>query len=146
MIRAHRWPGNVRELCHFVERTVLLTQGGPITAADLRLPSAPAPTGRATTSASSYFGLAEGSNVTARALLSHALDLPAAALTVAPTRRSQTPTGESESLDLRSAVETLERQLINHALDVAGGNRTEAAALLGLNRTTLVEKLRKYGV
>jgi len=26
-----------------------------------------------------------------------------------------------------------------------GGNRAEAAALLGLNRTTLVEKLRKLG-
>jgi transcriptional regulator with GAF, ATPase, and Fis domain len=47
------------------------------------------------------------------------------------------------SLDLRSALEALERQLIDRALQQAGGNRTEAAALLGLNRTTLVEKLRK---
>jgi transcriptional regulator with GAF, ATPase, and Fis domain len=46
-------------------------------------------------------------------------------------------------LDLRSALEALERQLIERALKRAGGNRTEAAALLGLNRTTLVEKLRK---
>ncbi len=49
------------------------------------------------------------------------------------------------SLDLRSALENLERQMIDRALQKAGGNRTEAAALLGLNRTTLVEKLRKYG-
>jgi transcriptional regulator with GAF, ATPase, and Fis domain len=48
------------------------------------------------------------------------------------------------SLDLRAALENLERQLIDRALTKAGGNRTEAAALLGLNRTTLVEKLRKY--
>jgi transcriptional regulator with GAF, ATPase, and Fis domain len=48
------------------------------------------------------------------------------------------------SLDLRTALESLERQLIDRALTKAGGNRTEAAALLGLNRTTLVEKLRKY--
>ena len=48
------------------------------------------------------------------------------------------------SLDLRSALEQLERRLIDKALQKAGGNRTEAAALLGLNRTTLVEKLRKY--
>jgi len=48
------------------------------------------------------------------------------------------------SLDLRSALESLERSLIDRALQKAGGNRTEAAALLGLNRTTLVEKLRKY--
>jgi DNA-binding NtrC family response regulator len=50
------------------------------------------------------------------------------------------------SLDLRSALEALERQLIERALQRAGGNRTEAAALLGLNRTTLVEKLRKVVV
>ena len=49
-----------------------------------------------------------------------------------------------ETLDLRTALEGLERRLIREALQRAQGNRTEAAALLGLNRTTLVEKLRKY--
>jgi DNA-binding NtrC family response regulator len=48
------------------------------------------------------------------------------------------------SLDLRSALEGLERQLIERALKKSGGNRTEAAAMLGLNRTTLMEKLRKH--
>jgi two-component system response regulator AtoC len=52
--------------------------------------------------------------------------------------------GIDSSLDLRTALENLERQLIDRALNKANGNRTEAAALLGLNRTTLVEKLRKY--
>jgi len=52
--------------------------------------------------------------------------------------------GVDTSLDLRTALENLERQLIDRALNKANGNRTEAAALLGLNRTTLVEKLRKY--
>jgi sigma-54 specific flagellar transcriptional regulator A len=145
LIRAHRWPGNVRELCHFIDRMVLLTSGGPITVADVRLPAPPA-VNRGAANPATYFGLAEGSNVTARALLSHSLDLPSASLGAGGARRSHSPTGESESLDLRSAVESLERQLINQALDAAGGNRTEAAALLGLNRTTLVEKLRKYGV
>jgi DNA-binding NtrC family response regulator len=50
----------------------------------------------------------------------------------------------ADTFDLRSALENLERDMIAKALDKAGGNRTEAAALLGLNRTTLVEKLRKY--
>ncbi len=49
-----------------------------------------------------------------------------------------------DTLDLRAALENVERELIDRALAKAGGNRTEAAALLGLNRTTLVEKLRKY--
>jgi DNA-binding NtrC family response regulator len=51
----------------------------------------------------------------------------------------------ADGLDLRRAIDKVERSLIDEALERTGGNRTEAAALLGLNRTTLVEKLRKYG-
>ena len=54
------------------------------------------------------------------------------------------PAVDDTILDLRTALEQVERQLIDRALSKANGNRTEAAALLGLNRTTLVEKLRKY--
>jgi DNA-binding NtrC family response regulator len=50
----------------------------------------------------------------------------------------------SDGLDLRSAIDQVERQLIDEALERTGGNRTEAAALLGVNRTTLVEKIRKH--
>ena len=50
-----------------------------------------------------------------------------------------------EEMDLRTAIKKVEGQLIARALEKAGGNRTEAAAILGLNRTTLVEKLRKLG-
>ncbi len=50
-----------------------------------------------------------------------------------------------EAMNLRFAVEQLERTLIERALAMSGGNRAEAAALLGLNRTTLVEKLRRHG-
>ena len=50
-----------------------------------------------------------------------------------------------EELDLRTAIKQVESDLISRALEKAGGNRTEAAAILGLNRTTLVEKLRKLG-
>ncbi|HEX3765316.1 MAG TPA: sigma 54-interacting transcriptional regulator [Kofleriaceae bacterium] len=57
--------------------------------------------------------------------------------------RAPVPVADDTSLDLRSALEALERELISRALQRAEGNRTEAAALLGLNRTTLVEKLRK---
>jgi DNA-binding NtrC family response regulator len=39
-----------------------------------------------------------------------------------------------------------ERLSIVDALRKTGGNKTEAAAVLGLNRTTLVGKLKKLGV
>ncbi len=46
-------------------------------------------------------------------------------------------------LDLKKALERVEKAFIEKALERTNGNRTEAAALLGLNRTTLVEKMRK---
>jgi len=49
----------------------------------------------------------------------------------------------AEGIDLRQAVAELEHTLIEQALARTGGNRNAAAQLLGLNRTTLVEKLRR---
>jgi transcriptional regulator with GAF, ATPase, and Fis domain len=45
-------------------------------------------------------------------------------------------------LDLKAAVEQFEYRLIDRALARANGNRTAAAQMLGLKRTTLVAKLR----
>ena len=49
-------------------------------------------------------------------------------------------------MDLRAFLENLERRLIGQALESAHGTVAQAARLLGLRRTTLVEKLRKYGL
>ncbi|HJZ89011.1 MAG TPA: sigma-54 dependent transcriptional regulator [Polyangia bacterium] len=49
----------------------------------------------------------------------------------------------SEGLDLPGTLAHIERRLIQDALRKAGGNKNRAAALLGLNRTTLVEKLKR---
>ncbi len=49
-------------------------------------------------------------------------------------------------LDLRSLLSQLESRLIGQALERTGGNRNRAAGLLGMNRTTLVEKLRRRPV
>jgi DNA-binding NtrC family response regulator len=45
---------------------------------------------------------------------------------------------------LKEGLEGPERALIARALDASGGSRTRAAALLGINRTTLFNKMRKY--
>jgi transcriptional regulator with PAS, ATPase and Fis domain len=111
---AYHWPGNVRELAHLIERSVLLARKPILSHADIPLPSGAVRFARA----------ADESGPVALHSIGKEL-------------------GDS-SLDLRTALETLERQLIDRALQRSGGNRTEAAALLGLNRTTLVEKLRKY--
>jgi len=46
-------------------------------------------------------------------------------------------------MDLRRAVEAYENELIRQALDRTGWNKNRAARLLGLNRTTLVEMLKR---
>ncbi|HQH80767.1 MAG TPA: helix-turn-helix domain-containing protein, partial [bacterium] len=46
-------------------------------------------------------------------------------------------------LSFKDAVEQFESKLIVGALKRTGGNKNKAAALLKLNRTTLVEKIKK---
>ncbi len=48
-----------------------------------------------------------------------------------------------DGIDLRKAVEMFEDSLIRQALERTAGNKNRASILLGMNRTTLVEKLRK---
>ncbi len=50
-----------------------------------------------------------------------------------------------EGIDLREALESFESALIRQALERVGWNKNRAAALLQMNRTTLVEKLKKKG-
>jgi transcriptional regulator of acetoin/glycerol metabolism len=45
-----------------------------------------------------------------------------------------------------SMIETAERGAIIKALDAAGGNKSEAAALLGMGRSTLYRRLRQLGL
>jgi sigma-54 dependent transcriptional regulator, flagellar regulatory protein len=123
-LRNYNWPGNVRELAHRMERAALLTKTNQISAADLQLTALP----RATPPhgfAAVVPPMAASDSGEMPALRDDELDA---------------------SLDLRKALENLEHTMIARALNKTNGNRTEAAALLGLNRTTLVEKLRKYAI
>jgi DNA-binding NtrC family response regulator len=48
-------------------------------------------------------------------------------------------------LDLPTAVERFERAMIATAMRRAGNNKSKAAVLLGIGRTTLIDKIRKLG-
>ena len=50
-----------------------------------------------------------------------------------------------DGLDVREMLATLEDRLIRQALERTDWNKNRAAALLRMNRTTLVEKLKKRG-
>jgi transcriptional regulator with PAS, ATPase and Fis domain len=51
-----------------------------------------------------------------------------------------------DGIDLRAVLDAVEERLIRQALERTAGNRQQAAGLLGLQRTTLVQKLRRRGI
>jgi DNA-binding NtrC family response regulator len=69
-------------------------------------------------------------------------DLPARVCGLGTERRAS-PQLPDSGLDLRYAVESLENALIRQALERTHWNKNRAAKLLGLNRTTLVEMLKR---
>jgi DNA-binding NtrC family response regulator len=64
----------------------------------------------------------------------------------ASTSGLPTSTDEPADLDLRRAVENLERSYVERALKRAGGNRAEAARLLGIARPQLYAKMKDLGI
>ena len=59
------------------------------------------------------------------------------------------PTGGTEDMyktDLAKDVERLERESIKDALSACEGNQTKTAKMLGLGRTNLIAKLKKYNI
>lgn len=62
-------------------------------------------------------------------------------------RHAALPTNiPDDGIDFNGAVDAYENQLIMNALNKTGWNRNQAAMLLRLNRTTLVEKIKKKGL
>lgn len=52
----------------------------------------------------------------------------------------------AKGLDLKQVIKELEIRLITEALSLSNQSRTKASRLLGIGRTSLVEKMRKYGM
>ncbi len=75
-------------------------------------------------------------------------DLPATIRTPRTPTPKETPIVElpEDGTDLRAMLEAVEARMIGEALERTSGNKNRAAELLGLNRTTLVEKLRRKRV
>ncbi len=125
----YRWPGNVRELENLIERLTILVSGPVINVSDL-----PEKLHQVTFTG---MDLAADPATETRPLVQ-----PASS---SSSGRSGIELGES-GFDLNEMVSTLERNMILKALEKAGGVRSKAAQLLGLNRTTLLEKMKKMGI
>ncbi len=59
---------------------------------------------------------------------------------------SEIETSESVVASLQERVDAFERKLLKEALDSCNGNRSQAARRLGINRTTLLAKMKKFGI
>lgn len=133
-LAGYPWPGNVRELSNLVERLAVLNPGGLVRVQDLpqryrehledRAPAATDPASgiQANAPAAPADGTAEAVEAPA------GIALP------------------DDGLDLRDHMAQIELRLIREALERTDGVVAHAAQLLGLRRTTLAEKLRKYGI
>jgi sigma-54 specific flagellar transcriptional regulator A len=74
-------------------------------------------------------------------------ELDERAVLTSPSPASMSPAMlPAEGLDLKDYLGNLEQGLIQQALDDAGGIVARAAERLRIRRTTLVEKMRKYGM
>jgi DNA-binding NtrC family response regulator len=74
-------------------------------------------------------------------------DLPESIQTSIPTSATiPAPTVPASGLSFRDVVDDFETDLILQALEQTHWNKNQAARLLGLNRTTLIEKIKKKGL
>jgi sigma-54 dependent transcriptional regulator, flagellar regulatory protein len=116
-LRRYDWPGNVRELANLVERLSILVPNGVAELADLP-----------------------------HRVLDRIGVAPIAQVPAESTQSTTLAGLPEEGLDLRDYLGQLEVSFIRQALEEAGGIVAHAAERLRMRRTTLVEKMRKYGI
>ncbi|MBF0427398.1 MAG: hypothetical protein HQL94_00625, partial [Magnetococcales bacterium] len=147
------WPGNVRELENLIERLTILSEG-EVQFDDLppkiRLhkPTAPVKAREEVEPNIKTEDEADKENETDG---ESDCDLDAVMGVEAVTRMITSSTQDinqkiEQGLDFNGAVASFENQLIISALESTGWNKNKAARLLNLNRTTLVEKIKKKGL
>ncbi|HEB51387.1 MAG TPA: sigma-54-dependent Fis family transcriptional regulator [Desulfobulbus sp.] len=127
-ICSYPWPGNVRELENLVRHMSILHGGTRVSYADLpekyrNTPPAPA--------ADSESAMPED--------VSRPEQLSLFSVTVPPVEE----VWSEEGVDFNALVNEFETRLIIQALKMTEGNKKEAARILNLKRTTLLEKIKK---
>lgn len=147
-LSSYEWPGNVRELTNLVERLAVLHPGGSVRVQDLPARyrgdaalAVPAPAPAAPVAGEERLDLRSFSFHTPGSGGQPALEHG-----IAVNRAAAPAALPDDGLDLRNHMANIELGLINEALERTQGVVAHAAQLLGLRRTTLVEKLRKYGI
>lgn len=73
-------------------------------------------------------------------------DIPNHILVTEPERLNDQITLPATGIDMVATIQDIERNLIEKALERSHGVKAQAAALLGINRTTLVEKIKRLAL
>ena len=144
----YAWPGNIRELVNLVHRLCCFFPGQNIGLA--QIPASLLPKGIAEYGASSKIGFDRQSPQQSELDLTiyDGGDNPVediilraqGGLEASPARLPR------DGLNLKSHLADIEKQLIEDALTKCGGNVSQSAKLLNLQRTTLIEKINKYAI
>ena len=124
----YSWPGNIRELANFIERMVVLSIGSTITPRDLPEKVL------GDTPKEKWQPLEKEEEGNPAQILQQSL------------RQSFHVGIPEEGINLKKIVEEFEKELLLEALEKTGWVKNKAANLLDLNRTTLVEKLKKMKI
>ena len=119
---SYRWPGNVRELENLVERLTILADG------KVCLDDLP----------EKMVGQHNIQNSSKPPALEEQTGVAVPDFDITAKF--------GDGIDFNTEVASFENQLILSALDSTGWNKNKAAQLLNLNRTTLVEKIKKKGL
>jgi sigma-54 specific flagellar transcriptional regulator A len=139
-LRLYPWPGNVRELGNLIERLIILHTDRAVFAADL-----PAKYQSAELAVAAR---PEDIEPLVDQLPTEEPEDLTALFAAAPTSPVAPPTPSfiDEPIDLKQHMADTERALIIAALEQTDWVNAHAAKLLTLQRTTLVEKMRKYDI
>jgi len=125
----HHWPGNVRELSNLMERLVILYPYGVVNIRDLP---------------EKFRGPNYKSDQPEVAIVP--VDNTLTSNTATTSASDDMPQLTGDGIDLKEHLANLEYNLIKQALDESDDIVAHAAKLLHMRRTTLVEKMRKYGL
>jgi sigma-54 specific flagellar transcriptional regulator A len=162
-LKSYGWPGNVRELANLMERLSVLYGAKPVDILDL---PARYRAGYLTDEAIEALlndmsevaaddPPVEDDDVSTNECLDAAfgangpVELTGRSASLADTSKSNVPLAVQlpiDGFDLREYLLDLERKLIVQALERSKGTVSRAAKLLGLRRTTLVEKMRRFNM
>ena len=155
----HSWPGNVRELENLVERLAVCADGPVIGFSDLPVhlrssractpsvplalvPSLPAETVRVPADMAAATTCPASATDRGMNFFVAVGEAPAVPTSPHPAHLPF-PSLDGHSVDLPTLLRQMEEAYIDAALASTCGNRKAAADLLGLQRTTLVEKLKR---